>query len=313
MAIKNRFVYIGDVALDEYYSIDRWPAMNDKLMVKTLPAIPGGMIANATCVSAAMGKDVSFIAALNSGAVTQLLLRDLETYGIDTSYVSFDESLPDSKTMIFMLGDQNTIFIPELNIDHIELSGEALEYLSDAEIVYSSPGELSTLRCGDMGWKEIIEYCRKKGALFCCDLDVYYAEDLDQSFFENTDILFFNEIGYERFCRGRSDAEGYAALRDMGNRIVVVTKAEKGCDVYADGVSTHYPAAAIDVVDATGAGDTFCSSFLVAYSDTGDIAYSAKYATAAASICCINMGAREGAVSKEKVMEYMDSMTYNIL
>ena len=311
MAIKNRFVYIGDVALDEYYSIDRWPAMNDKLMCKTLPAIPGGMIANATCVAATMGKDVGFISALNSGAVTQILLKDLGTYGIDTSYVSFDDSLPDSKTMIYMLGDQNTIFIPELNIESLELSDAALEYMSDAEIIYSTPAELSHLRCGDMGWKEIMEYCRNKGALFCCDLDVYYDENLDQSFFENTDILFFNEIGYDRFCKGRSDREGYDALRTMGNRVVVVTKAEKGCDVYADGTVTHYPAALIDVVDAAGAGDTFCSSFLVAYSDTGDLAFSAGYATAAASICCINMGAREGAVSKEKVMEYMASMTLN--
>ena len=46
-------VYIGDVALDEYYSADRWPGPADKGFVKTLPAVPGGMIANAACVSAA--------------------------------------------------------------------------------------------------------------------------------------------------------------------------------------------------------------------------------------------------------------------
>ena len=46
-------VYIGDVALDEYYRAGRWPGTADKEEVETLEAVPGGMIANAACVSAA--------------------------------------------------------------------------------------------------------------------------------------------------------------------------------------------------------------------------------------------------------------------
>jgi ribokinase len=47
-------VFVGDVALDEYYRADYWPTIKDKAIVHALPAVPGGMIANAACVAAAL-------------------------------------------------------------------------------------------------------------------------------------------------------------------------------------------------------------------------------------------------------------------
>ncbi len=92
-------VFVGDVALDEYYAADVWPTIKDKAIVRALPAVPGGMIANAACVAAALGMEVKFLAMLNRGAITQLLLQDLQQRGIDTSLVVFDDTLPDAKCM----------------------------------------------------------------------------------------------------------------------------------------------------------------------------------------------------------------------
>ena len=55
---RDYAVYVGDVALDEYYRTPRWPSVADKVEVQTLEAIPGGMIANAACVYAALGNQV---------------------------------------------------------------------------------------------------------------------------------------------------------------------------------------------------------------------------------------------------------------
>ena len=51
--------FIGDVALDEYYSAERWPGVADKDFVTELPAECGGSIANA----AGHGIDISGLRA----------------------------------------------------------------------------------------------------------------------------------------------------------------------------------------------------------------------------------------------------------
>ena len=299
-------VYIGDVALDEYYSADRWPGTADKENVRTLPAVPGGMIANAACVSAALGTDTMFLTVLNSGPVSMRLLRDLEDRGIDTSLTVFDDSLPDSKTMIFLVGGEHTILIPELDVEKIELTEEQADVLSGARYIYSTCGTLATVRSGKKDWQQLASGFRKNGVKVAVDYDVDYERNGDDRRFMNVDIGFFNETGYDSVRGARSYEEQARHLFGLGMGMVVVTLAEKGCVIYTPEKEYRIPARKVEVVDVTGAGDTFCSSFIAAL-ETMDIERAAEFATAAASICISSLGARSGAVPCEKVMEVLNS------
>ena len=299
-------VYIGDVALDEYYRTPRWPGIADKVNVESLPAVPGGMIANAACVSAALGNDTLFCTALNSSAVTQFLLKDLNKAGVDTSMTVYDDSLPDSKTMIFLIGDEHTVFIPELRIEKIELNDGQIDLLKNARFIYSTCGALSVLRYGDMDWTQIRDLCREGGARFVCDYDVDYERNGDDGRFVNIDIGFFNETGYDSVREGRSYEEQAEHLHGLGMKTVVVTLAEKGCVIYSEGRKYAAPARSVDIVDVTGAGDTFCSSF-ISVLDRFGIQKAAEFANAAASICISSLGARSGAVGFDEVMRVLGS------
>lgn len=298
-------VFIGDVALDEYYRADYWPTIKDKALVDALPAVPGGMIANAACVAAALGLRVKFVAALNNGAVTRVLLDDLEKSGVDTSMVVFDEKLADSKTMIFLVGDEHTIFIPRLGVQNVEISKEQLAILAGAEVIYTTPTEIAALRCGAMKSEDIIDYCRRKGARLVYDVDVDYIQDGNEERFKRLDIVFFNEAGFDRYRRGLSYREAADRLLDYGLELVVVTLAGDGCEVFSKHEMIHSPAFPVKVVDVTGAGDTFCSSFIFALSLGRGIKYAAEFANAAASICVGKLGARAGAVSRAEVEKVM--------
>ena len=302
---KNYSVFIGDVALDEYYSSDYWPTIKDKAHVNALPVVPGGMIANAACVSAALGMNVKFMAALNSGSITKYLLEDLEKSGVDTSLVVFDDHLADSKTMIFLVGDEHTIFIPRLGLESIEITEKQLSILANADFIYTTPTEIAALRYGDWTSEEIIDHCRGNGAKLVFDLDVDYIKDGDEERFKRLDIAFFNEVGFDRY-RGSLDYQSATQrLLSYGIKLVVVTLAEKGCVVYSENKVINSPGYKVNVVDVTGAGDTFCSSFLFALSLEKGIQYAADFANAAASICVGKLGARAGAVSKLEVERIM--------
>lgn len=294
-------IYIGDVALDEYYRADYWPTLNDKALVDTLPPVPGGMIANAACVAAAMGLDVKFISALNRGSVTRILLEDLQQSGVDTSMVIYDDTLADSKTMIFLVGSDHSIFIPRLGAISLPITQEQLEILAGSSFIYSTPSEMQHIRCGDMNSDAVIDYCRARGAKLVYDLDVDYIKDGDEERFKRLDIAFFNKVGFNSYRRGLDMQQAANRLLSHGLEIVVVTLAEEGCIVYTKAGIVTSPAYVVEIVDVTGAGDTFCSSFMVALSQGEDVQYAADFANAAASICIGKLGPRAGAVSVDEV------------
>ena len=287
-------VYVGDVALDEYYRADYWPTIKDKAVVQTLPAVPGGMIANAACVAAGLGMPVKFLGALNRGAITQFLLADLEKSGVDTSLVVFDDTLPDAKCMIFLVGDEHTVLIPTMGITAIEITAEQLDVLAQASYIYSTPIEFELLRCGTKNSDDIIDYCRQRGAKLVYDLDVDYINDGDEARYRRLDVAFFNEVGFDRY-RGALDPQAAAdRLLSYGLELVVVTLAERGCVVYARGQTNREPGIPVTVVDVTGAGDTFCSSFVYARAVGMELREAAQFANAAAARCVGQLGARVG-------------------
>ncbi len=79
----------------------------------------------------------------------------------------------------------------------------------------------------------------------------------------------------------------YASLA----RLLVVTRAAKGCTVYQKGTEPiHIPAPEVQVVDPTGAGDVFTGMFLVTYQRTRDVRRAAEVATRLASISVTRVG-----------------------
>ena len=298
-------VFVGDVALDEYYQADYWPTIKDKAIVRAMPAVPGGMIANAACVAAALGMEVKFMAMLNSGAITQLLLADLQQRGIDTSLVIYDETLPDAKCMIFLVEDEHTVIIPTMGITHIEITPAQLDVLAHADVIYSTPVEFDVLRCGAMDSMAIRAYCRAHGAQLVFDLDVDYFKDGDEARYQHLDVVFFNEVGFDSYRGDLSMQKAAERLLSYGISVVVVTQAAQGCMMYTQEQTEHVPGFAVDVVDVTGAGDTFGGSFVAARAMGQTLIDAARFANATAAICVGGLGARAGAVARAVVEERM--------
>jgi sugar/nucleoside kinase (ribokinase family) len=259
------------------------------------------MIANAACVAAALGMQVKFLAMLNRGAITQQLLADLHQRGIDTSLVCYDDTLPDAKCMIFLVDDEHTVIIPTMGITHIEITPAQLDVLAHADVIYSTPVEFDVLRCGTMDSMAIRTYCRAHGAQLAFDLDVDYFKDGDESRYQQLDVVFFNEVGFDSYRGALSMQAAADRLLSYGISVVVVTQAAQGCVVYTADERHHVPGFAVDVVDVTGAGDTFGGSFVSARAMGKNLADAARFANATAAICVGGLGARAGAVARDVV------------
>ena len=91
----------------------------------------------------------------------------------------------------------------------------------------------------------------------------------------------------------------------MGPRLVVLKMGAEGALVATPGTRLRIPAFACTPVDATGAGDAFCGSFLarIVAGDTAEDA--ARYAAVAAALKCEGFGAVAPIPRAEQVREAM--------
>ena len=80
----------------------------------------------------------------------------------------------------------------------------------------------------------------------------------------------------------------YIALAPM----VVLTRGDQGCTIYRKSERPlDVPAFPTQLVDPTGAGDTFATAFLIRYHETNDVIQAARFANAAASLAIESEGA----------------------
>lgn len=295
-------VFFGDVAQDEYYVAPHFPEAGDKVIVRALEPEFGGSVANAASIFAHYGAPASFIGQLNSGPLTQRLLAQLREQGLDTRFTIFDETVPDSHCIVLLSGDEHVVLIPTLGISHTEITPEVFEHMAAAEFVVTTLTDAKPFRMGELRAAQVLESLRDRGAKIVLDLDVYNEENHGSGLIEHSDLIFMNQLGAERFVRTGGSIR---RLLEGGALAVIVTRAGEGCELHSSEGMTFVPGIPVEVVDVTGAGDTFTSSFLWAFSAGRDLASAARFANAAAARAVGKVGARAGVATAQDVEEFM--------
>jgi sugar/nucleoside kinase (ribokinase family) len=106
---------------------------------------------------------------------------------------------------------------------------------------------------------------------------------MDWSVFSKANVVILSEDDMRGF-------EYALPLMIESAKILVVTKAVNGADVYAANQKQHFPSFPIIEQDATGAGDVFAAAFLIKYNATKNIETAAGYAHVAASFVVEGIG-----------------------
>ncbi|MFV0381642.1 MAG: carbohydrate kinase family protein [Breznakia sp.] len=315
MNSNKKIIFVGDVALDEYYEAQYYPRLSEKISVETLSSHPGGMIANAACVYAGYHGAIDFCAVLNSGHVSQYLCKDLNDNNVKTTMVMKDETLPDSKVIIILAQDEHTCFIPSLHIKNIPLNENAYQNIINAEMVYSNIHEIKFLSYREKNAHDIISEAKSRGCRFAFDLDIADFREGEREYIKYIDYLFVNDIGFKNLKSELKLDEDIHKLFGEGVKLVIHTMGSKGVEVYShDGVEkTCVEGVSVPVVDVTGAGDTFSSSFMFAFRKLNDVKKAATFATYAAARSVRILGARSGVSNVEEVLEFMRERSIDII
>jgi sugar/nucleoside kinase (ribokinase family) len=120
------------------------------------------------------------------------------------------------------------------------------------------------------------------------------------------DILIASESFARRFTGVASIEVAARRLRDLGPAIVGVTSGEAGAYALSPEGEHRQAAFAVDVVDTTGAGDTFHGAFVHAYLAKRDVGHALSYAAATAALKCTALGGRTGLPRAAAVQSFLE-------
>lgn len=302
----NKFdvVALGELLIDftEYAKSDRGN--------KLFEANPGGAPCNVLALLQKLGKKTAFIGKVGNDQFGRILCETINSIGIDSSNLIFDNEIPTTLAFVGKTpdGDREFSFYRNPGADMMLNADEVDEdLLKNAKIFHFGTLSMTheTVRGATIS---AIKKAKENGAII--SLDPNLREPLWKSLDEAKtqmkaalsycDILKISDNEIE-FLTGETDFdEGVKKIREEYNiPLICVTMGKDGSRAYYNDIKVvaggFYQE---NIVDTTGAGDTFCGSVLNYICENGLENLSEKqieemitFANAAASLVTTKAGA----------------------
>jgi sugar/nucleoside kinase (ribokinase family) len=222
-------------------------------LVESARLVVGGSAAIAACGAARLGLDTAFVGAVGRDLLGTFMLDALADRGVDVSGCVAAEAIPTGVTVAMVRGDDRAILtapgaIPTLTaaaIDRDLLRASRHLHLASFHL-------LDGLR---PGLEELVAEAHEAGLAVSLDPQGDPGggdTGLLTRLAAQVDVLFVNE-------------QEDAALDSAGCPLVVVKRGARGALARTPAGTVEAAAPAVEVVDATGAGDSFDAGFLAAH------------------------------------------------
>ena len=266
---------VGDADIDIMVAVKDFPERGQKSSGRILGKYPGGMVANLLASASAMGAKCCGILCVGDDEFGHISLNDLKDRGVDIS------------SSIIRKG-ADTYFTTNC----IAPDGEKRMILCFGDAIYPSPEEVDTTKLASS------KICQMTGSHISLSIPIAKkAKELG--------TLVSLDLGLYSYS-GESDIEkGANILLSMGPSVVVVTRGEKGADLFTKEEHYYMPALADSVLDTTGAGDTFNGAFLASLTQGYDLKNCLALASAAAAIQVGAVGCRTSLSSLDTALKYL--------
>ncbi|WP_217586549.1 ribokinase [Lentibacillus saliphilus] len=283
---------IGSINMDLTVETPIMPEQGETLIGKTFATYPGGKGANQAVAAARLGANVSMIGAVGADAFGETLLDHLKQEGVSTDGIA---TIPDTPTGIANIivsdHDNRIIVIPGAN-KHVTPS------LVDAhrDLILASDIILLQFEVP----METVAYAAKLAHEHGIKVIVNPApfQPMSQALINDATYLTPNESEAKAMVDDTS--------HDMPWEKVILTMGAHGVQYTTENQLVHQiPPFTVDVVDTTGAGDTFNGAVAVKLSEGESITEAVAFASATAALSITKTGAQNGMPTKAAVESFI--------
>lgn len=275
--LNAEVIGFGALNVDKLYSVENITGKDEESFIKSETDTPGGSAANTIVGLARLGCSTSIIGKIAEDEDGDLIEYNLALNGVYSNNLIYSENGSTGKCLGFVDNDgERCLYIdPGVN--------------DDIKIGEINP--LNIMRCKIMhytsfvgdSFKTQIELLEKlnDGTVLSFDPGMLYVQkgfDELKPILERTNILLINESELRLLFNNNETSlkELVIGLLDFGIETVVVKQGSKGVFAMNNDEECFVDSFECDVVDTTGAGDSFNSGFLYSFLQGYDLEKSCK-------------------------------------
>ena len=288
--MNGKVLVAGSANLDYVVRATRIPRPGETVLGREFRTFPGGKGANqAVAAARAGGADVRMLLALGDDAAADVLECSLQEAGVALD-VRRQPQLPTGVAFICISEEaENAITVAPGANDALR-PGDLPDLDGVGHLLLQLETPLDTV----LAFAE-----RARAAGTAVVLNAAPARALPERLLAAVDVLVVNE-GELAMLAGPAGTPA-DALRRLPVARVVATLGDAGC-VARDGERFHLqPAFAVEAVDTTAAGDTFCGALVAALARGEPLPAALREASAASALACTALGAQSSIPPREAV------------
>lgn len=293
---------VGSCNTDLVFSMDHFPAVGETLLGESMEIAMGGKGANQAVAAARLGMDVDMIGCVGNDVYGKLMLDNFKKNGIKTEHVEIVEQSSGLASIYKSENDNHIVVIPGANqcvdAEYVRKYENCFKQTKMIVLQYEIPKS---------GIKEAMKLAKRYGAIVLFNPAPY--QTIDEEMFSYIDILTPNETEFKDMCKSDESLEECIKKfhQDHPQIALVITLGSKGsCYVEANSNEVHYVASRkVEVIDTTGAGDTFSAALACATVRGEKLEDAVNYASCAASLSITKFSAQGGMPSHNEVIEFM--------
>lgn len=302
-------VVVGSVNLDLVVGVTRLPRVGETVLGSDLTYRPGGKGANQAVAARRLGADTLLFAATGPDRFGDDLRAALRVEDLGLEHVVVVDAASTGVALIVVEDDgENTIVVsPGANgmLDASRL--QSLDRVLDDDTVLLLQLEVPVATA-----LAAARAARAAGATVVLNAAPLPTQPLPTELMQAVHVLVVNEGEARHLAEqmGRPDSldwtELASALCRTGPGAAVITLGAQGAVAATGDHAFSQPAFAVEVIDATGAGDGFCGALAVAMQRGLDLAESVRWGCAAGALATTKLGAQEALPTPGELEKFLD-------
>ena len=292
--------------------VNRFPDKGTLDLIDSAEMFSGGNAMTVAINMSKMGLNAAVIGKIGNDPLGDFLVNCLKNYNVTTAGVVRSDEAQTSASVVISSDDGERSFLHCKGANgKLRLKDVNFDLINQTDIVFVT----GSFIMNDFDGNDTVEFlkeCKHLGKTTA--LDVCWDSNANTDWLINDAMpyidLFMPSIDEAKMIAGTEDVEEMAKIFiEHGAGSAIIKCGSDGCYIKEDKDKAGVKVKAIYVenaVDTTGAGDSFCSGFLAAYSKGYNLYECAEIGNAVGACCVMKKGATSGTLSFEETLNFLE-------